>query len=1746
MLFAFVSLMAFGYLITTVIDRFQITVRIVNDMQHYSGRCGVFDMFPYMSLLPSSFALFGAYSKHVAPCCFREHLGRSLFSLRFPPQPSSIVVGLDGFSCFACWMVSPLNTKNLCSSFVVFSSICSIGSSLSWLLCVISNLHIVCCRFDSTLGYPGEGPDTWSCISANIDSLATNPQVVTWPDDLICLQETRVADSNFRDTCCCIHSHKKEFYPGKLLDHTRQKNGVYRIPHGGVAIIGDSTRTTLFSNNDDSTGNWEGLFASTRVTGVWHQVLPKLKILCFTIYAKSWKQHTEDEIHSDNDGILAKVFEVASQYGDIPVVITGDLQAEPEAFESFQVAKQGGWSDPIACFDQDGNSNRPPTFSRSADFSSGENHCSSIDAILVNHVAASALEKVDICHGDARQHAPIRATFRWPKIFQKGHRLLQPAPLIFDHLASTQQGGFDPNKLDCIAHELWENKFASLCDVQDDNLAWEKINCFGVAILTQAGARFAPGPNPHTRGTKPVFVSKTMCPGQDSDGSAWCSKTAQLSKIHNLVSELITRLGRPCSNTADMMNQWALQQKVVSKLRKIKGFRAVVSHDNLHKDLLIAVQKKLHQLIVQAKMDLKTKRINAWKSLMQQGTASQNVAREVFQWLRNKDVVKPSNQVVDSQGNILFQPQDAIDEINAQWDSIFSANILSENPHSVLEKIWPFVEPHRKPIVLEPICGEQLRKQVLKRKTHAAPGLDGWRTKECHCLPVTFYNAVARFFQQVETKQRSLPSILTTGKQVILDKNGSPEPLQKRLICLLSVLLLAYTGARFAQLQSWMQTTLPGNLFGAIKGRYMSTIHTTLRLQIDDAKSNDQHLCGIKVDKSKCFDRIIPATTAMLFLAFGLPQGLATFFLDMYGNFKRHLAYLSWTSPTATTGTNGVVQGCSLSLIAVNLNMAVWAIMVSRIPHVVACAFIDDAYLWVQLQHCHLLSKAIDISEQWDSLSGQALNIAKCKVWGTSTKARQAVRNMFPNMKLSHIIDVLGTQIQTTEMKSYGWPEQKTQKIVRDIKNIMSLPCNRIVIEHILACKVIPQLTYAPHVNQIPKTVLTVFQNKIAKALWKSRPMWRSKPLLLGVLSKPYRVDPVISRAYNVILDVLQFLKTTSPSNRDTWLRQCNADYITPNSICALFFQACAILDITVEHGFYISVWGCDFVSLLDFARRDFKKVLQHACRQALYQHAFNPKRKDFHQPSGIIDFDLTNIGSHAVKPHQHQGIPLACFRDSVLVGCVVTNDRASHLNDKVDHRCRCCQEEKETFEHLVLQCQVLPTKVDKPPFPEACGDNFGTFGIVEISPHDVLQRLTISNTAHIPVKLWDSTIDQTREHLWTDGSCDFGHLFFHTIASFAVVDASGRLRKSGPVNHWSLSAYAAELFAVIVAFADAERPIQIHCDCRSIVDQVNSMIQNNSVPAEWSHLSWWNFLYQIWSFRKSFHSSPLEIIWIPAHVAEDCPPELVTRDIALQYNTTIWDILNNRKADYFAKLAVDAIRGKPKKEVEKHHLLISDWQVFLAKVSSFVAETQSPCDNNHVVENPNQNQHQVEPAGNVYGKVLPHNVHGALPIAVFRDLLPKWEWQLNLQEFSWKPSFEPKDKTNVYAKISKQDWDAASLFFKGLQWKCGENLQVSFLELAAQAHFLKFSFDAGCTPADVASTLRKFLNVVTNEGNASHTFPGIIVKKCKSNGKTFPSGLIQGAYPAIHHEALKSLAIPMLRGRSHQLSQWKVPFTNF
>ena len=474
----------------------------------------------------------------------------------------------------------------------------------------------------------------------------------------------------------------------------------------------------------------------------------------------------------------------------------------------------------------------------------------------------------------------------------------------------------------------------------------------------------------------------------------------------------------------------------------------------------------------------------------------------------------------------------------------------------------------------------------------------------------------------------------------------------------------------------------------------MGEIPTNLRFCIDASKQLKCPLVGIQLDKSKCFDRIVPSIAAALLLGLGCPKQVVNFFMGIYSTLTRYLGLKQWCSDRPTTCANGVVHGCSFSILAINAYMSAWALLVGNIPDIQFAAYVDDSYTWAHLHRVDMLQRALEVTDLWDNLTGQCLNKRKCQAFASNSHARKVLKNHFPDLDHSHVITVLGANLNVTNNKNTRWPREKTAKIIRDLKSIRAIPCSR---------EVIPQLNFMASLSNIPKTVLQSVQDEIASSLWNNRPLWRSRWLVLGLLSSPHRTEPFIARAFSTILDTISFLKTTKIGNSMPWERHVICDEIQPNSLLASFHQACRVLGIRLVSPFCLQLEAFTnmLLQMFDFAKRDLKKLPCNLCRHQCYARACQTSRKDITNAKSLLDmalpFEVTMASHRSLKHQTVAGMKLSSIRDSTIVGCRITNDRCHRAGFTQHSMCRFCGSVKETMHHLACDCRAVPGVEKKP-----------------------------------------------------------------------------------------------------------------------------------------------------------------------------------------------------------------------------------------------------------------------------------------------------------------------------------------------------------------------------------------------------------------------------------------------------------------
>ena len=1547
----------------------------------------------------------------------------------------------------------------------------------------------------------------------NVGSLKTSSHWRHTDDQVICLQETRIGRNNHRSAIKEVQSCGKSLFCGELLPGIIRTDGHHTTTHGGTAVIAAETLVSPFLYEQDQTGKYKAVFASKRANACWVQITRSMRALVFSVYAKSGAS-ANHEILLDNDQLFSDVFEIVSQFGDIPILIAGDFQTLPSNYPAVSNAVHfHRWADPLQEVNDEGDLFRPLTFSLDASFAGSGDGCSSIDAILVNHVAHAALTDIQVIGGTGSQHRPIRAWFSWNRISLTGDIHLKTAALDTDHLPKGASHGSD--WVNDIAKSLCPDVESFLGDDLSTEQIWSKINKLCLDTLVKAGATWGFGKR--ARGFLPDFASKTICPGQLPCGSA---TTCRGSKLHNTLSrlcELFTRVSRAVGSPADVL----ISQKTSLKCRRaLKALHApcVWTHKGIPS--LVEIDANLSWIRSEAQalvVQRKKQRIALWKEKIQ--TDEKGTMRFIYHHLRNRARDEPSNLVHDESGHIIFHPRHAIAAINDKWDDIFSANVSHEEPLNVLRVVWPYLDHDAEPWSLPPLAGADILQTIQNRNPLAAAGLDGWRTSDLQKLPVTCCDAVAAFFNRLEADcESSIPDVLVRAKQIILNKPGLSTPMNKRLIAIMSPLLLAYSGTRFRQLQEWQRTRLPVQLCGGVQGRTMASVSVGLRLDIDTARCEQSDLVGIKLDQSKCFDRIVPAIAGVLFLAFGMPKGVVNVFLKTYVGLKKHLSYRGWVSRAHSTCANGVAQGCSLSLLAINTFMAVWVKFVSLIPHVTCKVFIDDAYLWVRIQHLHHLQTALLVTKQWNNLIGQKLNPDKSTLWATSTAARNQAKVCFPDIPLALEFDALGAKIYTSQRNATACSPDRVAKIRADIKNIAALPVSRKSKSKLIAARIIPQCSFAAEITDLTKKAVSDLQTDIVTALWENRPHWRSKMLVLSLLAEPCLVDPKVARAFTAIRNFWRFVH----ANPDVCETLCDIFPVCidqPHSLLHTVSEALRVFHITLFADLTFGIADVR-IPLLEVTFKDLKQLLYALGKQACYELSVYKPRKDLCRPTGIIDTTLSRLFLQKYKPPKASKENLSPFFESQLVGCTITNDRRHAAGFAESNLCRFCNGIKEALKHIVQDCPKCPEQLRKCVVHDL-GPNYANFGIVEHPPAIVAHRLRWLSWT-------DSAIVPFQPHLpklerWTDGSVVFGQYFWLATAAFAIVNENEECLDAGRVHHPGISAFAAELYAVLIAAAQAPAQVCIYTDCLTVVDLFADMVANNRVCVTWSHQIWWKNLFHIWSIRSAVQYEPLILRWIPAHKSDNVPLEHVDQTLADNLQIPLRHLRCNRVADLKAKEVAFANAPVHPKVFQQLQYDVFQRQSQLAILNRTIGTEMS-------VRKFFQTKEDICSTAEVFD---------------VRKRFPNWLWKAEISSFLWTPTLtsEIHDAlTHVFGTI-----DASSIgeFWSSLHWQCGEQFSVSYIELAflfcRQKRSLEKFAEPNVTVAQIQKVLKRAAGIIFSL-SGQQLIPGlhdaVWAHKC---GRALPKGSIRSARPFFADPELECFAHLLLDGKNQSLTTWDI-----
>ena len=512
--------------------------------------------------------------------------------------------------------------------------------------------------------------------------------------------------------------------------------------------------------------------------------------------------------------------------------------------------------------------------------------------------------------------------------------------------------------------------------------------------------------------------------------------------------------------------------------------------------------------------------------------------------------------------------------------------------------------------------------------------------------------------------------------------------------------------------------------------------------------------------------------------------------------------------------------------------------------------------------------------------------------------------------------------------------------------------------------------------------------------------------------------------------------------------------------------------------------------------------------------------RKDVRQASGFLDLTMTLSAKKKIAKVPNHGFSFLFHWESALTGCTPTADRtfAAGLVEKPN--CRFCDAPKESLQHFVDECTQLPDEIAQPFSTTNFGPNFEILGIAEVPLENIRRKLTVSKTSDIHVMAWQEPLAGIK-HVWTDGSVQLNHYPWLTLAAYSVIAENEDVLAVGSVQHWRLSSYTAELWAILIAFATATQPLVVHTDSLTIVQQFAALQQQDSVQVSWTHANWWGFLLNLIQHRRGFVASPLQLLWCPAHLLEHILSDAISEADAIAVGSTRQDIRLNRLADTQAKSHIHQLAVNIRADLTVQEQDVFARQLWLSKLNRICKKPEDVVPSR--ASPPSDNMPTFSP----------------------RELCPKWSWDANVSHFPWTNEVDIDVPFRENKTLSEHNFRLFLSFSNTLCWRLGEKRACSVFELAVYAFTQgwRFRLPSGVlsTPQAYACIIRASISYCKNKQIV--VAPLLLDKRNKSNGRTFPKGAFLGAEAYLDNATLEMLCRAFMRGAKETPLSWCIPF---
>ncbi|KAJ9457850.1 Retrovirus-related Pol polyprotein from type-1 retrotransposable element R2 [Diplonema papillatum] len=789
------------------------------------------------------------------------------------------------------------------------------------------------------------------------------------------------------------------------------------------------------------------------------------------------------------------LFEAQAMVGQAPAVVMGDFNTDVERSPALRHALSNGWTDAAqlqaAC-----EGGRPPNTYTGTNTSGTR-----IDYALMNRAAASAFVACEtIGVGSVRGHRCVRIRLAVQAFEQQTWRFNVPRAIPVKPAGRV----VEVPRLDAVCAAAREG------DVEG---AWMALSAMCEQYLLDRSGMPACERRAHTgRGNSELKMTRVAARSTPDRGVACETELRHGNAIRRLEHYVYQRARLEASGPFQVPQE--LRLCWLRCLAVIRGGGVGEPPPSDPPSAEVA-RVYLHDVRLRsARFNAAAARVRKRQQQERQLTMFGTDRRALVSMLRGGPG-QAADAVRTADGRLTANVEEMDEVLQEAWDPILRmyGEGRPEPEYEAFRRAFEGFIPRRQ-MDLRDVTGRELRDVLNKRKKKTtACGVDGWRLDELKALPDELLDGFATLFNLVE-ERGEWPKGMLTSLVSLIPKTDDTSPTNLRPITVTSCVYRLWACRRLQDVMEWQDGWILPSQHGFRRGHRTDDVLMELTTLIEETL----------LDESKCFDRVPQGIVLRLAEEMGLDARILRPLRAMYRGMKRRFK-LPLGVGSEFEVTNGILQGCPLSVILINALLSIVLRAVSaRVPEVSSESLADDATLFASVES--ELQQAVDVIAQFCALTGMRLNMTKTLAMGIPAgTVRQRRRRPYtsvlavgdetiPTATAAKILGVR-TSVASVQAERTNDARLKAHNALLDRLSTSRLPFD--VRCEVASSNVLGSVLAGCSYEGYTQTCLRGLRSRVVKGAFGTKHPSRNVTAVLAILAKAHRMDPLLARPYRIL-----------------------------------------------------------------------------------------------------------------------------------------------------------------------------------------------------------------------------------------------------------------------------------------------------------------------------------------------------------------------------------------------------------------------------------------------------------------------------------------------------------------------------------------------------------------------------------------------------------------------------------------------------